>query len=105
MRHRIYPMSQISKKAVNFFGTCACETVRSKGRSVTIRSARTEDYAAEADAAKTAHILPRLAPVPRRRNQMLAVALVSLITGLFVIVVGLVIGFHYAETHHLLATL
>lgn len=36
---------------------------------------------------------------------MLAVALVSLVTGLFVIVVGLVIAFHYVETHHMLATL
>ena len=36
---------------------------------------------------------------------MLAVALVSLAACLFVIVVGLVVAFHYVETHHMLATL
>lgn len=43
--------------------------------------------------------------IPHRRNQMLAVTLFSVTASLFIIVVGLVILLHYAETHHLLAAL
>jgi hypothetical protein len=43
--------------------------------------------------------------IPHRRNQILAVTLVSVTASLFIIVVGLVILLHYAETHHLLAAL
>jgi hypothetical protein len=43
--------------------------------------------------------------IPHRRNQLLAVTLVSVTASLFIIVVGLVILLHYAETHHLLAAL
>jgi hypothetical protein len=42
--------------------------------------------------------------VPRRRNQVIAVALVSVMLSLFVVAVGIVIFLHYAETHHVLAT-
>ena len=66
------------------------------------RSGETDDRTAQSSAGMARNLL-RPAAVPRRRNQMLAVVLVGLITSLFVFVVGLVIAFHYAETHHMLA--
>jgi hypothetical protein len=44
-------------------------------------------------------------PAPKRRNQLLAAALVSVMSGLFVLVVGLVMFLHYAELHHLFTSL
>jgi hypothetical protein len=43
--------------------------------------------------------------VPFRRNRILAMALFSVVTSIFAMVVTLVVLFHYAETHHLLASL
>jgi hypothetical protein len=43
--------------------------------------------------------------VPRWRNQLVAVLLVSVIASVFVVAVTLVIVLHYAETHHALAAL
>ena len=75
-----------------------------EGEAATTDRTGSEDREASAKD-KAAHRIAPVIHVPRRRNQMLAVALVSVMTSLFVIVIGIVIFLHYAETHHVLATL
>ncbi|QXX74380.1 hypothetical protein MHY1_01192 [Methylovirgula sp. HY1] len=84
--------------------TAASDAAHKQGEVVATGSEETDDRAVP-DAVGMARNLPRPGPVPRRRNQMLAIVLASLIAGLFIFVVGLVIALHYAETHHMLANL
>lgn len=44
-------------------------------------------------------------PAPRRRNQLFAVTLVTVIATIFIAVMTFAFVFHYAEAHHTLANL
>jgi ferric-dicitrate binding protein FerR (iron transport regulator) len=44
-------------------------------------------------------------PVPQRRNQMVAAALVLVMASALIFVMALVMLLHYAGTHHISATL
>jgi hypothetical protein len=66
---------------------------------------RNDDQELLSPRADAAHGAPPAMIVPLRRNRMLAMALVSVAASVFAMVVTLVVLFHYAETHHLLANL
>jgi hypothetical protein len=51
--------------------------------------------------------VPRIVarPAPRRRNQLFAITLTTVIAGIFIAIMTFAFVFHYAEAHHTLANL
>jgi hypothetical protein len=75
------------------------------GKVVATLSERDDDRKPFSARLETACIPPQASIGPSQCNRVLVAALISVAASVFAIIVTLVVLFHYAETHHMLASL